>query len=155
MRVWRLTSKRHAQTAFSGIGNRKAGSRWVPEGLLAVYTSQSLSLAVCETLVHMDPRHMGNNHVVIGADIPDDLPIEALDTESLPADWRNRYDDPWLQSVGRDWIGRGESAALAVPSSVIPQEINYILNPEHDDFPRIILGKPEPFVFDGRLFGLE
>ncbi len=151
MRVWRLASKRHAKSAFSGIGNRKVGSRWVPEGLLAVYTSESIALVLCETLVHMDPRHLRDNHAVIAADIPDDMPMERLDMNSLPNDWRSRFDDPLLQAIGRDWIEDAGSAVLAVPSVVVPQQVNYILNPEHPDFAGIGLGEPEVFICDPRL----
>ncbi|MCG8023516.1 MAG: RES family NAD+ phosphorylase [Candidatus Thiodiazotropha endolucinida] len=151
MRVWRLTSQRHATTAFTGIGNRKAGSRWVPEGYLAVYTSDQLSLALLETLVHIDPKHIRNNFVVIPADIPETMDMEMLRLDSLPDNWRDRYEDSDLQAIGRDWIERGESAALIVPSAVVPQQQNIILNPEHPDFPNIEIGTAEAFLFDRRL----
>lgn len=151
MRVWRLTTKRFADTAFTGIGNRRAGSRWVPEGLLAVYASEHLSTAVLETLVHMDPSHFGDNHVIIAADIPDDLPMDVVNLESLESNWQHRYEDAELQQVGKDWIERGECAVLIVPSAVVPHERNSILNPDHQDFAKIRIHPPEPFTFDGRL----
>ncbi|MCP3663234.1 MAG: RES family NAD+ phosphorylase [Gammaproteobacteria bacterium] len=151
MRVWRLTTKRHAGTAFSGIGNRKVGSRWVPEGYLAVYTSRQISLAVLEMLVHMDPQHFRNNFILIQADIPDELNMELLEPSSLQDDWQDAYEDSDLQAIGRDWIERGDSAVLIVPSAVVPQEQNLILNPQHPDFASISIGDAESFAFDGRL----
>lgn len=152
MRVWRLIARPHSATAFSGIGNKKVGSRWVPEGELAVYTSEHASNAVLENLVHMDPSHFQNNYVLIAADIPDELTMDVVSTESLEPDWQARYEDEALQRVGKDWIDRGESAVLIVPSAVMPQERNLILNPLHPDFIKIIIYEPEDFRFDGRLF---
>lgn len=138
-------------TAFSGIGNRKVGSRWVPEGLLAVYTSEHLSTAVLESLVHMEPNHFSNNFVSIRAEIPDTIAIDEVDLEALPDDWQDRYEDAQLQQVGEEWIARGSSAVLIVPSAVVPQERNIIINPQHEDFSSIIIHDPEAFSFDGRL----
>jgi RES domain-containing protein len=151
VRVWRLTSKHHATTAYSGIGNKKAGSRWVPAGYSAVYTSEQVSLAVLETLVHIDPIHFKNTFVKLYADIPEDINIEILQIDTLPIDWRDAYEDPRLQTIGQDWIERANSAVLIVPSAIVPQENNIIINPLHSDFDSILIGDPEPFRFDGRL----
>jgi RES domain-containing protein len=102
VRVWRITLKRHATTSFSGIGNRKVGSRWVPPGYPAVYTSEHLSLAVLETLVHIDPTHFKNNFVRHCADIPKEIAIEVLQADTLPNDWREAYEDSRLQAIGQD-----------------------------------------------------
>ena len=151
MRVWRLIARRHASTAFSGIGNKKAGSRWVPEGELAVYTSEHASTAILENLVHMDPSHFQNNYVLIAVDIPDELAMDIVSLESLEPDWQSRYEYDTLQQVGKDWIERGESAVLSVPSALMPQERNLILNPLHPDFAKIIIHEPVDFKFDKRL----
>ena len=151
MQAWRLTTKRYADTAFSGAGNRKAGSRWVPEGYLSVYTSEHLSLAIVENLVRFEARHFGDRHVVIPVEIPDDIPMDEVRVESLPGAWETLYEDDLLEQVGRDWIEQAQSAVLIVPSAVFPQERNLILNPEHQDFHKIVVGEPQPFRFDGRL----
>ena len=147
MRVWRLTSRRHAETAFSGIGNQKVGSRWVPAGLPAVYTSEHAATAVLEILVHMGPEHFRERHVLITAEIPDDVRIETLDIKSLPTDWRRRYEDADLQAHGEAWIARAASAFLIVPSAVIPEERNVIINPLHPDFTRMVVHSPPGFPF--------
>ncbi|MET0065307.1 MAG: RES family NAD+ phosphorylase [Candidatus Thiodiazotropha sp.] len=151
MRVWRLTTRQHATTAFSGLGNRKVGSRWVPAGYSAVYTSESLSLATLETLVHIDPRHFKNNFVKLWMEIPEGMEMETLQVEFLPKDWREAYEDHRLQAIGQDWIERAENALLVVPSDVVPEENNIIINPLHPDFTDILVGPPELFAFDGRL----
>jgi RES domain-containing protein len=146
-----LTQKRHAKNAFSGIGNRKAGSRWVPEGYLAVYTSENISLAVLEILVHMDVAHIGDHYMIISVDIPDDVAIDEVDVDSLPENWRERYEDRELQSVGLEWAEGASSAILKVPSAIVTNELNYILNPIHADFEKLSISEPMPYKFDGRL----
>lgn len=151
MQVWRLTTRKYATTAFSGIGNRKVGSRWVPEGLLAVYTSEYLSTAVLEMLVHIDPNHFSNNFVSIKAEIPDTISMDEVSLADLPGDWQSRFEDSELQQVGAEWIARGSSAVLIVPSAVVPQERNIIINPQHEDFDKIIISPVESYIFDTRL----
>lgn len=151
MRAWRLTTKKYATTAFSGMGNRKVGSRWVPEGLLAVYASENLSTAVLETLVHIDPNHFSNNFVYIKAEIPDSIPMDEVFLDDLPNDWQSRFEDHELQQVGAEWIARGTSAILMVPSAVVPQERNVVINPEHEDFDKIVFSPAEAYTFDTRL----
>lgn len=151
MQVWRLTTRKHATTAFSGIGNRKVGSRWVPEGLLAIYTSENLSTAVLEMLVHIDPNHFSNNFVCIKAEVPENIAVDEVALADLPKDWQSRFEDGELQQVGAQWIDRGSSAILMVPSAVVPQERNIIINPQHEDFDKIVLSPAEAFFFDPRL----
>lgn len=151
MRIWRLTTRRFADSAFSGVGNREVGSRWVPKGQLAVYASEHLSTAVLETLVHMEPAHFGNNFVYCSALIPDELPMDEVSYDGLPDDWQARNDDAQLQQVGLDWIDRASSAILIVPSAVVPYERNIIINPAHRDFDSIKIDTMKPFVFDHRL----
>jgi RES domain-containing protein len=151
VQVWRLTTRKYAATAFSGIGNRRVGSRWVPEGRLAIYTSENLSTAVLETLVHIDPNHFRDNFVCIKAEVPDNITMDEVSLADLPDDWQRRFEDSELQQVGAQWIDRGSSAVLIVPSAVVPQERNVIINPQHEDFGKIVLSPAEPYLFDTRL----
>lgn len=151
MRIWRICSSHHSSTAFSGLGNKHYGGRWTPPGRLAIYTAQQQSTAILEMLVHMDTRHFGSGFVLIAAELPDEIAVEAVRPDELPADWRERRDDPELQRIGLDWLARAASVALLVPSAVAPSDLNVILNPAHPDFERLTIHAPEPFVFDPRL----
>jgi RES domain-containing protein len=149
VRVWRLCKKAHA--VFDGEGARRAGGRWNRRGTPVVYASQSISLAALELLVHADPAFLPGDLVAIAADVPDALSVESIEIADLPRDWR-RYPAPEsLADRGTEWTRAGRTAVLSVPSAVVPQERNYLLNPAHPDFRRIRTGKPEPFDFDGRL----
>lgn len=151
MLLWRLTHDRFRDTAFTGEGTLAAGSRWIPAGHRAVYASSSLALCVLELLVHVEVRHIGDHFTAIRIDVPDELAYERVETDALPADWRGTRDWKPLQAIGLDWLQTGRACLLQVPSAVVPQESNYLLNPAHPDFHRLVIGPPEPYRFDPRL----
>jgi RES domain-containing protein len=117
-----------------------------------VYTSGSLSLAALELFVHVDIDIVPTDLVAIPADVPDSLTIDTVKIGSLPKDWR-RYPAPEaLKDIGTTWVAKGSTAILTVPSAVIPEEQNYLLNPAHRDFRRIRIHKATPFQFDPRMW---
>jgi RES domain-containing protein len=150
VRVWRVCSRRHA--AFDGEGARRHGGRWNHAGAAIVYTSGSLALAALECLVNLEVDLVPEDLAAIPADIPDGFPIRTVSSRDLPRTWR-RYPAPEaLQDLGAAWAAAGAAAVLAVPSAIVPQERNYLLNPRHPDFRRIRVGKSETFAFDSRLW---
>jgi len=147
--VWRLLTARFAKTAFSGEGARLYGGRWNRKGVPMVYTAGSQSLAVLEMLVQDEP--LRTRYVMIPVTLPKNLKIEGITSDQLPADWRNLGTREQLQAIGSDWAKRRSSAVLAVPSSVIPAETNYLLNPLHPSYAKIEIGEPQDFITDLRL----
>jgi RES domain-containing protein len=147
--VWRLLTARFAQSAFSGEGARLYGGRWNRKGMPMVYTAGSQSLAMLEMLVQDEPLRA--RYVMVPVTLPKNLKIERVTPDQLPADWRDLGAREQLQAIGTDWARRRSSSVLAVPSMVIPTETNYLLNPLHPAFARIVIGKPEEFVTDLRL----
>jgi len=147
--VWRLVTRRYAETAFSGEGARLYGGRWNRKGTPLVYTAGSQSLAMLEMLVQDEPLRA--NYMMIPATLPDSLDIERIDVAQLPADWRDLAAREQLQALGSEWAKHQSSAVLAVPSAVIPVETNYLLNPLHPAYPEIEIGMPQPFITDLRL----
>lgn len=143
-----MTTGKRATTAFTGDGARLYGGRWNPKGVPLVYTASTQSLAALEILVQ--DGELQANYVMIPADIPDDL-VECLDPASLPENWRESAAKPALQQIGKDWFTKASKPVLAVPSAVIPRELNYLLNPTHPDFDKIQIGDPEAFETDFRL----
>ena len=150
MRVWRVIPAR--ERAFNGEGTRRFGSRWVPKGLPAIYTSATLSLAVLELFVHTDPDLVPADLQAISADIPDDLAVHEIALSELPANWRDIPPPTELQELGRRWIVARTAAILSVPSVVVPTERNHVLNPTYSGFRRIRVGKPEGFTVDPRMW---
>jgi len=147
--VWRITTARFAQTAFSGEGARLYGGRWNPKGCEVVYTAESHSLALLELLVQDDPLRA--NYVLIPAVLPSDLRMTQLDAGELPDNWRTLGARDVLQAMGLEWIRSGQTAVLSIPSAVLPEERNYLLNPRHPDFVRIVIGEPRSLQTDTRL----
>lgn len=150
MRVWRICSK--GRQAFDGAGARRYGGRWNRSGTSVVYTSGSLSLAALEYFVHVDPDVAPEHLITISADIPQSVAIESIKPADLPEGWR-RYPAPEVtQEIGTKWVKKGSTLVLSVPSVLIPDELNYLINPAHRDFRRLRINKPAPFQFDPRMW---
>jgi len=147
--VWRLVTARFAKSAFSGDGARLYGGRWNQKGIPLVYTAATQSLAMLEMLVQDEPLRA--RYVIIEARISGSVKIDRVKVEDLPTDWRNIAAREKLQAIGTEWARKRSTAVLAVPSAVIPVESNYLLNPLHQDFRRIRIGKPQRFETDLRL----
>lgn len=147
--VWRLTTARFAKSAFSGEGARLYGGRWNRKGVPLVYTAGSQSLAMLEMLVQDEPLRA--RYVIVEARIPKGVTTDRVKIEDLPPDWREIEVREKLRAIGTEWARKRSAAVLAVPSAVIPAELNYLLNPLHSDFRRIKIGKPQKFETDLRL----
>ena len=117
-----------------------------------VYTSSSLSLAALETLAHFDEEEAPDTLVAIPADMPDDVPITRIKISDLAPNWRTTPPPESLAEIGTGWTVARHSLVLAVPSAIIPEDLNYLLNPLHARFKRIRVGLPKPFSFDPRLW---
>lgn len=150
MRVYRLIRPQWLGQALTGEGARRYGSRWNPKGIPMVYAASSLSLAALETLVHFSVDTAPLDYVALTIRVPDDG-VERLSGEELPVDWNAMPAPAACPAVGADWVARGESLGLVVPSVVVPSEENILLNPLHPDFAKVALEKQEPFLFDPRL----
>ena len=147
--VWRLVTARFAKSAFSGDGARLYGGRWNRKGVPLVYTAATQSLAMLEMLVQDEPLRA--RYVMIEARIPKGVQIDRVKFDDLPADWRSITARGNLQAIGTQWARKRGAAVLAVPSVVIPTEINYLLNPLHPHFRRIRVGRAQRFETDLRL----
>ena len=148
--AWRIVKEKHAATAFTGEGASRTGGRWNSRGVGVVYTSSSKSLAALENLVHLNPPILFR-YVAFGVSFDPAL-LENL-AQPWPADWREQPPPPSTRAIGDRWVREARSAVLEVPSVIIPGEVNYLLNPAHPLYRKIIIAKAEPFAFDPRLLG--
>lgn len=151
--VHRLGKLRYAQQLFSGLGGLHASGRWTSRGRRVVYTSESISLAVLEYTLNYRYRGWVPAFVLGKANIPGGVRIESVKTTDLPRDWCDPQPPSVLQEIGRRWLEKRRSAVLRVPSAIVTEEWNYLLNPEHPDFGKISFTSPKPFRFDRRLAG--
>jgi len=151
LEAFRLCKAIHAATAFSGDGAALYGGRWNPPGMRCVYLASSIALAQLEVLVHasgLEPR----GYVVVRVSIPDGVARERIALNSLGEKWRSQPPTAETQLIGEEWLRKKRSCVLEVPSAVVPQEQNLLLNPEHREFGALSFGSPEPIEFDARLF---
>lgn len=149
MRVWRIA--REVYNPLDGEGPRRFGGRWNSRGAPVVYTAAHLSLAILEVLVHADPDLIPNDLAVFEIEVPDDLPMERGQVEARPTDWQSIPEQLVCRQIGDDWITRAERCMLAVPSAIVPEETNYLINPAHPDSRGVQVVRTRPFVFDPRL----
>lgn len=149
--VYRITKERYRDQVFTGLGGLYASGRWTPRGHPVAYASQSISLAVLEYALNYK-RHGWLPASVLGrAVIPNEVRVEAITASALPDDWRAPDPPAALREMGAGWLRRAETACLKVPSAIVPEEYNFLLNPRHPDFEKLTMGLPEPFNFHRRL----
>jgi len=147
---WRITKRKHAKSAFDGAGARKYGGRWNSAGIPVIYTAQSQSLAVLEMLVHLETASLLSAYVLFGVEVDESL-IQNIERSQLPANWRENPPPAELQKIGNEWALAASSVVLRVPSTLVPAEHNFLLNPAHADFHKLRISEPVAFYLDARL----
>lgn len=142
---------KYAASAFDGEGARRYGGRWNSPGVAIVYTAGSASLAELELLVHIDQSQLlATSYSIVPVSFDESL-LTVVDSSKLVAGWEKYPAPSVLQQLGDDWAHNGASVVLEVPSAVVPQELNYLLNPNHPDFNQLEIGPTTALSFDPRL----
>jgi RES domain-containing protein len=138
--AWRLCRAPFAD--LSGEGASRHGGRWNRPGRPAVYAASSAALAVLEVRVHLDlpPELLPDDYLLLTIDLHDLVAEEVLDLPTDPA------------AFGDAWLGEQRSAVLQVPSLIVPENANLLLNPVHPDAARASIVAQRRFVFDRRLW---
>ncbi|HEX5757937.1 MAG TPA: RES family NAD+ phosphorylase [Thermoanaerobaculia bacterium] len=149
-RGWRIVKRKHAGRAFDGEGARRHGGRWNSPGTSLVYTAESRSLAILEILVHLESSAVLASYVLCAAGFAE-AQVERLDRGRLPASWRAFPAPAELQRLGDEWVRGGTSLVLEVPSALVAQESNFLINPRHPDAATLEIEPPETFALDLRL----
>ena len=154
--AWRLTSRAYQTSAFDGEGARLYGGRWNSAGTPMTYLAGSLALAALEQLVHLSRAALLEGQFVrFRVRVPAPL-VLVLDPAALPGEgvsWTRALEA--TREIGDGWAEEKDSAVLEVPSAVVPEESNYLLNPLHPKADEIAVSDPTSFVFDERLLGGE
>lgn len=115
-----------------------------------VYTAGSQALAVLEMLVHLEAADLLSHYRLIPVTFDEGL-VKILEPTALPANWNRRPTPASVRAIGDEWVASNASVVLQVPSVVVPNESNYLLNVTHRDFATLVIGKPLAFRFDRRL----
>jgi RES domain-containing protein len=149
--AWRLVKKKYEATAMSGEGARQNPGRWNSLDVPMVYTCGTASLAVLEVRVHVGPEGEGLPYVLCRIEIPKNL-IKKVDSRNLPPDWKRYPPSSSTQMLGTDWVKSLHSAVLCVPSVIVPEDFNYLINPLHSDYTKISKITKQDYFLDSRLW---
>ncbi|HET6558612.1 MAG TPA: RES family NAD+ phosphorylase [Prolixibacteraceae bacterium] len=144
MIVYRIEREKYLKTTLTGIGaSMSKGYRWNSYNTLLVYTAESRALATLEVSVHLDlSEDLPTDRFYVEIEIPDTLTLQEVKIEDLPEDWDSKPPAITTQTIGDDFVYQNESAVLKVPSSIVPFEYNYFINPNHPDSKKIkVIGK--------------
>jgi RES domain-containing protein len=137
---WRLC--RAPFSALNGEGARRFGGRWNSPGRPIVYLADHPALSVLEVLVHLDvqPEDLPEDYVLLHVILPEEVTSGAAPT------------DREARSIGDAWLEAGGTPVLRVPSVLVPQADNLLLNPRHPAAVGARIAASTPFRFDPRLF---
>lgn len=150
MQFFRIAKTRSIRD-LSGTGARLYGGRWNRKDIPVVYASENRSLATLEFLVHVPLSLLPNNLSIACLDIPDDIVVEQISIADLPKNWRDYPAPPELADLGSEWAIAVRSLLLRVPSVVVLDEFNTLINPKHPDMNRVVISSVERYIFDRRL----
>lgn len=155
MIAWRIASDtlQFSADSLSGAGAASRGARWNERGLPMLHASQSRALACLETLVHLDDGGLPLNRYLVQIDIPEPVWAAArVETAtSLPVGWDAEPMSATSVDFGTAWARSGASAILRVPSVIVPEEENILINPAHPDAAGITATKVRRWLYDPRL----
>jgi len=144
--VYRIVAERYASKL---VASGRSG-RWNLSEEYIIYTASSRSLATLELLVNRSGIHSDSQYKVMLLDIPD--AYQECKLKNLPKNWRSFEEYPVLQAIGSNWYKTTKSLVLAVPSAVIPQENNFLINTRHGHFKESVkLVGVEDYFWDHRL----
>jgi len=151
MLVYRISKAKYTKKLeASGVANR-----WNKAGQYVIYSSGSRALASLELVVHRSSIVQSETYKVMVIDIPAENTalVQEINHSILPPGWNTLAFYPRLQEIGNEWYKNNEGLILKVPSALIPQEYNFIINTNHDLFSsKVKLIGLEDFYWDGRLF---
>ena len=153
--LWRVASDTPTWTAdeMSGKGAAGKGARWNHPGELVTYAATSISLAAWETRAHFGRgAALPWNRFLVRIDVPDDVwAARQMLSRPPPVGWNAIPEGVVSRNEGSTWLKAGTSALLAVPSVIIDEEDNILINPAHVDSVRIVASKVRRFVYDHRV----
>jgi RES domain-containing protein len=153
--VWRIATDTPNYTAddLSGTGAAIEGGRWNMAGMPLVYASSSRALAALETLVHVKLGSLPHHRYLVCINIPDAIWTTArIETAaSLAVGWDAVPQGAVSIDLGMVWATDHASAILRVPSVIVPEEENILINPAHPDAARISAVKVRRWLYDPRL----
>lgn len=153
--VWRIATDTRDYEAddLSGKGAEITGGRWNDKGTPLVYTATNRSLAALETIVHLNSGGLPLNRYLVEIVIPDDVwnAAEGIDYITAPVGWDAEPASRTSSDYGTRWARAATSLLLRVPSVIVPEESNVLINPRHPDIAAIKAPKVRKWTYDSRI----
>lgn len=151
VRVFRIVHRRYADEPFSGKGGLYAASRWANRGRLVSYAAGSLALATLEKITGAGSLDRLGEMVYADAHVDEDAVWHPSD-DDLPSGWNRRPSGTASRAFGDRWLGEQTSVVLCVPSVVVPESWNYVINPSHSSVDEVLTsGETRPLDLGPRV----
>lgn len=150
MMLYRISNCKHAKD-YSGTGAKLFGGRWNSIGVPLHYMASSRALSALEVLVNKNLMSNSRDLCLTVFELPDNL-IKNIETKDLPENWKSYPGPAVLTKIGDEFVKHKEFLLLKVPSVLIEDEFNYLMNVNHPDSNKIKIVEVKPFMFDERLF---
>ena len=147
MILWRISNYQ----TLDGVGGLYVSGRWHTKGHPVIYCTLNPATALLETLVHIeiDSEDRPERFQVLRIEGPDSLSVEKVAAGSLSSNWAD--DMSITQTTGDRWLGEGRSLLLQVPSVLVPETWNVLVNPQHAEANRLKITATCEHAFDVRL----
>ena len=148
--VWRIARRRHSLDRL-GIGAREDGGRWNLPGTAVIYAGGTIAIAALEKFVHV-AGIVPPDLVLVRIELPSGYSAQAPSVADLPKDWDLLPPGRGSMDFGTQWARENRSLVLYVPSVLVPEERNAVLNPRHAEFSGVKMTIQRSFRFDSRMF---
>jgi RES domain-containing protein len=145
--LWRISN----HLSLAGDGALRTPGRWHTRGRRVVYCAQSPAAALLEILVHfeIDIQALPVRYRLLKIEAPDDVLVQRVSVDQLPVDWTQKTEV--TRALGDRWLAQGSGALLSVPSAIVPETFNILVNPAHQDATRIVVVHAGEHAIDPRL----
>lgn len=148
MLVYRIASPKYIDD-LSGVGAKLYGGRWNDKRTALVYFAGSRAMAVMELLVHLRPENLDGEYVLAVFEVPDDK-FKTVEVRDLPLDWKVEPATGDLKKIGNEFVAENGFLLMKVPSVLVEEEFNVVMNPIHIDVNKVKLISKRTFKFDLR-----
>jgi len=152
--VWRIASwvPNYKPEDLNGVGGLYVEGRWNTKGMQVVYTSSNIALCVLETIVHLKANSLPLNRYLVKIQVPDELweQRRVIDDFQVPQ-WSSIPHSTYSQEYGDGWLRQRTELLLEVPSAIVHEESNILINPMHPDLNQLQAKQVRLFTYDPRI----
>lgn len=148
MILYRFAALRYSHD-LSGEGAKLFGGRWNSKGIPVVYASLTVSLSLLEMLIHSSSYDEIKSNMLVSIEVPGSA-ADKIAAPGLTKNWQS--DIEYCRYIGDAWLLSKKSLLMKVPSVIIPDEYNMLINPAHPSFKKITIASVKKFHFDTRMF---